>query len=105
MNNDTYHKITNLLYSPYGKTNEIIQNDRILYISTFEKENSNNSDCVIDISYGLFEWMNQDIHDFLYDVRQTSYRVIGIESLNKYLQTKYGLVLPLVWSSSTFGLV
>ena len=90
---NTYHKIVDLIYKPYAKTYEIIQNDRILYISTFDNENSTSSNCVIDISYGLFEWMNQNIQEFIRDVRQTSYRVIGKAHLQTYLKRTYDIDL------------
>jgi hypothetical protein len=93
---NTYHKIVDLIYKPYAKTYEIIQNDRILYISTFDNENSTSSDCIIDISYGLFEWMNLNIQEYIRDVRQTSYRVIGKTHLQTYLKTTYDIDLPSV---------
>jgi hypothetical protein len=93
---NTYHKIVDLIYKPYAKTYEIILDNRILYISFFDKENSTSSDCIIDISYGLFEWMNQNIQEYIRDVRQTSYRVIGQENLQTYLKKTYGIDLPSV---------
>jgi hypothetical protein len=93
---NTYHKIVDLIYKPYATTYEIIHNDRILYISTFDKENSTSSDCIIDISYGLFEWMNLNIQEFIRDVQQTSYRVIGNANLQTYLKKTYDIDLPSV---------
>ena len=92
---NTYHKIVDLIYKPYAKTYEIIHNDRILYISTFDNENSTSSDCIIDISYGLFEWMNLDLLQFIHDVQQTSYRVIGKSNLQTYLKKTYDIDLSL----------
>ena len=92
---NTYHKIVDLIYKPYAKTYEIIHNDRILYISTFDNENSTSSDCIIDISYGLFEWMNLDLLQFIHDVQQTSYRVIGKTNLQTYLKKTYDIDLSL----------
>jgi hypothetical protein len=93
---NTYHKIVDLIYKPYAKTYEIIHNDRILYISTFDNENSTSSDCIIDISYGLFEWMNLDLLEFIHDVQQTGYRVIGKTNLQTYLKKTYDIDLHLV---------
>jgi hypothetical protein len=93
---NTFHKIADLIYTPYAKTYEIIHDNRILYISTFDNENSTSSDCIIDISYGLFEWMNLNLLEFIHNVQQTGYRVIGKSNLQTYLKKTYDIDLPLV---------
>jgi hypothetical protein len=92
MNKD-YHKITDILYKPYGSTNEIIHTDRIIYITYFDVPDSQDSNCIIDISNGLFDWLSLDRQHYINKVRKTNYRVIGEESLKKYLKTTYDLDL------------
>jgi hypothetical protein len=88
MNKD-YHKITDILYYPYGTTNEIIHNDRIIYITYFDLKENKNKDCIIDISYGLFDWLHLEKERYCNKVRKTNYRVIGQESLKEYMKNIY----------------
>jgi len=78
-----YHKITEKLYNPYSSS-EIIHNDRIIYITYLELG-------IIDISYGLLEWLDLEEEKYCNKVRKTNYRVIGEESLKEYLKKNYKL--------------
>jgi len=79
------------LYFPHAySVIEIPYADRTLYISIFNNDNLNK---IYDISYGLLEWndVNDDADEYLCDVIQTSYRVIGLESLKAYLLKQYNI--------------
>jgi hypothetical protein len=92
--NEDYHKITDILYYPHGISTEIINKDRIIYITYFNLEKSKNDDCIIDISYGLIEWLTMEKDRYCNKVRKTNYRVIGEDSLRQYLKTTYQIELP-----------
>jgi len=89
--NQDYHKITDILYYPYGTTNEIIHKDRIIYITHFNLPENKNQNSIIDISYGLFDWLSFEKDKYCNKVRKTNYRVVGQESLINYLKTTYQL--------------
>lgn len=62
---------------------EIPTSDRILYICVLDMD-------FYDICYGLLKWRDsQDIDEYLYDVLQTSYRIIGMDNLKAYLLQHY----------------
>jgi hypothetical protein len=83
--------IKNKLYSPHAySVIEIPYKDRILYISIFDNFGFNK---IYDISYGLLEWNGaNNEEEYLREVKQTSYRVIGLESLKAYLLKQYNMV-------------
>jgi len=91
--NQDYHKIADILYYPHGTSTEIIHTDRIIYITYFYLSENKIDNCIIDISYGLFEWLTMEKEKYCNKVRKTNYRVVGKESLNNYLETTYQLVL------------
>lgn len=86
-----YHKICDTLYAPYGETNEILHTDRIIYITYLTMNEVKKNNTVIDITYGLYSWLSLDKSDYIIKVRKKSYRVIGEESLKKYLKTNYDI--------------
>lgn len=92
--NEDYHKITNILYYPHGISTEIIHTDRIIYITYFNLEQPTNDDCIIDISYGLFQWLTMEKERYCNKVRKTNYRVIGKISLKEYIKITYHIDLP-----------
>lgn len=91
--NQDYHKISDILYYPHGTTTEIIHKDRIIYITHFYLPENKNENCIIDISYGLFEWLTFEKDKYSNKVRKTNYRVVGEESLNNYMKTTYQIDL------------
>ncbi len=79
------------LYSPHATSViEFQHEDRLIYVSSFDCTNVNLYQ-MYDVSYGMLEWMNQSAQEYMYDVRQTSYRVIGMDELQKYLRNKYNI--------------
>lgn len=86
-----YYKICETLYAPYGETSEIIHKDRIIYITYMFMEGVKKQNSIIDISYGLFNWLTLDKSNYIRKVRKSSYRVIGYDSLKKYIKTTYDL--------------
>ncbi len=64
---------------------EIPTSDRIVYVCVLDMD-------FYDICYGLLKWRDsQDVDDFMTDVLQTSYRVIGLENLKAYLLQHYNV--------------
>jgi hypothetical protein len=92
--NQDYHKIADILYYPHGTSSEIIHTDRIIYITYFNQQQPKNDNCIIDISYGLFDWLNVEKERYCNKVRKTNYRVIGENSLIEYIKTTYHIELP-----------
>jgi len=65
---------------------EISISDRIVYVSYLDTD-------FYDICYGLLKWKDsQGVEEYMTDVLQTSYRVIGLDNLKAYLLKHYGVV-------------